>query len=111
MAFRNYREASKANWGKDDPYTKNPEDIGLNLDQINTGAFLRIADATEAMAVNHIKLQALYDDMKESRDRWMDLVEKRDKQINSLKRLVSRLKNQIKTLKNAGHNDRLQTKA
>lgn len=111
MGFRNYRDASKENWGKTDPYTKNPEDIGLNLDQINTGAFLRIADATEAMAVNHIKLQALYDDMKESRDRWIEYNDEKQHQINALKSLVSRLKNQIKTLKNGGHYDRLQTKA
>jgi hypothetical protein len=111
MAFKNYRDASKENWGKDDPYTKNPEDIGLNLDQINTGAFLRIADATEAMAKNHIELQAAYDRMRESRDVWMRYSDKKANQINSMKSLVSRLKNQIKTLKNAGHNDRLQTKA
>lgn len=49
MSHRGYREASKIDWGRDsgDP---------LSLDQINAGALLRIADATEKMAQRHTEL-------------------------------------------------------
>jgi len=49
MSFRGYRQASRVDWGKE-------ESKGCTLEQINTGAFLRIADATEKMAERHTEL-------------------------------------------------------
>lgn len=49
MGIRGYRQASKIDWG-------NEESNGVNLEQINTGAMLRIADATEKMAQRHTEL-------------------------------------------------------
>lgn len=46
--FRGYRSTSRIDWGSTaDSFT---------LDQINTGALLRIADATEKMSVRHTEL-------------------------------------------------------
>lgn len=49
MGIRSYRQASKTDWG-------NEESQGVTLEQINTGAILRIADATEKMAERHTEL-------------------------------------------------------
>lgn len=49
MGFRGYRQASRTDWG-------NQETQGMTLAQINTGAMLRIADATEKMAERHTEL-------------------------------------------------------
>lgn len=75
--FRGYKELSKTNWGTTEEK--------LNLDQINTGAMLRIADATEKMAGNYIQLQ-------NERDRYIkwfneecNKVRSRDKQISTLR--------------------------
>jgi hypothetical protein len=56
MAHRGYADGSRLNWGAD-------ESERLTLEQINTGAILRIAKATETMA-------ASYDRMREDRDYW-----------------------------------------
>jgi hypothetical protein len=50
MAHKSYREESKKDWG-----TGNQD--ALSLEQIQLGALLRIADATEAMAKNYIRMQ------------------------------------------------------
>lgn len=44
--FKPYRDESRKNWG-------NTDSGNLTIQQINTGALLRIADASEAMAKNH----------------------------------------------------------
>ena len=49
MGVRGFRHASKTDWGND-------ESKGVTLEQINTGAILRIADATEKMAQRHTEL-------------------------------------------------------
>lgn len=45
---RNYREASRDNWVREG---------GITDEDIRTGCLQRIADATEAMAKNHVQLQ------------------------------------------------------
>lgn len=55
MAFRGYKEASRDNWGGD------AGNAGLSLEQINTGAILRIADAVEKMAQRYTELIAQRD--------------------------------------------------
>lgn len=49
MAHDGYRDSSRKNWGQDG-------EAPLTLEQINTGAMLRIADATEKMAQRHTEL-------------------------------------------------------
>jgi hypothetical protein len=49
MTFKSYRTESRIDWGTS-------KEGNLALEQINCGAMLRIADATEAMAKNHITL-------------------------------------------------------
>lgn len=58
--FKSYREESKSSWGR--------ETDGLNNEEIKLGAILRIADATEKMAVNFVPLQMEHDRWK----RWYD---------------------------------------
>lgn len=47
--FKSYRKESKDDWGTS-------EEGSLNIDQINCGALLRIADAAELMAKRHQEL-------------------------------------------------------
>lgn len=57
--WKSYKEGSRANWG-----VETDNDNPLNIEQIQTGAILRIADATEAMAKRHIELlddKAMYE--------------------------------------------------
>lgn len=49
MAHESYKDASRRNWGEE-------AGLGLTLEEINTGAMLRIADATEKMAEQHTEL-------------------------------------------------------
>lgn len=46
--FKSYRDGSRINWGSNKP--------GMTLEQINTGCLLRIADASEKMALRHADL-------------------------------------------------------
>ena len=61
MPHKSYREESRKNYGQD-----SAPDEGLTLDQLNAGALLRIADASEAMARNH---NELIEDLERER-RW-----------------------------------------
>lgn len=86
--FQSYREGSRINWGRDMMPGQS-----LTLDQINTGCMLRIADATEAMAKNHLKLQDDYDYMRSERDRYRSLYNQQQRQIAALRGHITRLKN------------------
>lgn len=92
MAFRNYREGTKANWGKTDHSVKNPTEVSLTLEQINTGCFLRIADAMDKMAVNHVKLQNDYDYMRKSRDSYQLECERLRNSVRTMKGVITKLK-------------------
>ena len=56
MTHRSYKTESRVDWGTS-------SDGLLNIEQINCGAILRIADAVEKMA-------ASYDQMRNARDYW-----------------------------------------
>ena len=84
MAFKDYREQSRTQWGT--------EAASLTLDQLNTGAILRIADATEKMATNHVKLQDDYDYMRKDRDRYKERFERAENKIRGLKGAITKLK-------------------
>lgn len=53
MAYKSYRQESKKDYG----VSGVSEFANLNIDQLQIGALLRIADASEKMAVNIIDLQ------------------------------------------------------
>ena len=85
MAHKNsFRGKSRLDWGG--------KHSQLSIEEINTGAFLRIADATEAMAKNHVKLQAERDRLQ----RWYDQEHRR---AAALKRSNSALRGQITKLR------------
>ena len=86
MAFKSYREESKTNWG-----THQIEN--LNMDQINTGCFLRIADATEAMAKNNVQLQADLNWYKQRYNEVSDANNKLHRRISALQGVITRMKN------------------
>lgn len=52
MPHKSYREESKKDYG-----IVVPESSNLNYEQLQTGALLRIADASELMAKNFLQLQ------------------------------------------------------
>lgn len=79
------REASRENWNLN-------SDQGPTIDEINSGSLQRIADATEAMAKNHIRLQQDYDYMKGSRDRYRTELTAAENKIRTLKGVITKLK-------------------
>ena len=87
MSFQSYREGSKANWGVNGQES-------LTLEQVQTGAILRIADATEKMAVNHAQLLR-------DLDYYKGAYKSHQNQIDALSRSNAALKGQITKLKKA----------
>jgi hypothetical protein len=91
MAKRFYKEESRANW-----YTEG--DCQLSTEEIQLGAILRIADATEKMAQNYIELQ---DKLKRTQNWNEDLRFIRDQLQRSnaaLKGHITRLKKKLELL-------------
>lgn len=82
--FKDYREQSRTSWGT--------EATSLTLEQLNAGAILRIADATEKMATNHVKLQNDYDYMRKDRDRYRERAERAERKITAMKGVITKLK-------------------
>lgn len=89
MKFESYREGSKVNWG-----VQLNGDQGLSMEQIQLGALLRIADATEKMAVGYNQLI-----------RDLEYYKREHKKAREREAILSRsnaaLKGQITKLKNA----------
>ena len=92
MSDKTHRELSRKNWIPNENDKNTAKSIKL-------GAILRIADATEQMAKNHLKLQRDYDYMKGSRDRYRDNYEHECKRSAAFKGHITRLKKEIETLK------------
>lgn len=90
MSFKNYREESRnQNWGTNAD--------NLNRDQIDTGSFLRIADAMELMAKDRLQMER---DMKWYEERHKnncDYITKLEKSNAALRGHIKRLKNKSKT--------------
>lgn len=77
----NFRVASREEW-----------DASHTVEHINAGSLQRIADATEKMAQN-------YDDMRENRDFWKTIAERRATTITELQRSNRGLRGVITKLK------------
>lgn len=91
----NYIEASKMNWegnGSTDGH-KFP-----GVDYMNMASLQRIAAATEAMAVNHLRLQSDYERMERDRDRYKDRWVSECNSNRYLKGQITKLKNKIKEM-------------
>lgn len=83
--FQDYREKSRQSWGTS-------RDRSPSLEEINTGAILRIADAVE-------KTASSYDNMRTDRDNWKRRYEETLACTNRLVRRVSALKGIITKMK------------
>lgn len=82
--FLNYRDESRKGWGT--------EGDGLTRDQIQTGALLRIADATELMAKTHA-------DLAQSRDYYKKRFEEELAITRSMRKANAALRGHIGRLK------------
>ena len=88
---RSYKDESRdRNWGTTEPGTT------LTLDQIKLGCMLRIADATEAMAKNHVQLQNERDYLNRALGVAIKENSEKNKTIASLKGQITKLKNKLK---------------
>ena len=87
--IKSYRKESRTDWGTSDDK--------VTLEQINTGAILRIADATEAMAKNHVQLQAERDRLQQWYDQERERAAKLERSNAALRGQITRLKNRIKS--------------
>jgi hypothetical protein len=97
MAFKSYREHSKINYGKDDVSIHGE---GVTLEQLNAGSFQRIADATEKMAGNYIKLQNERDWYERYYKQEKEATARMSKRIAALQGVINRYKKtgaQLKT--------------
>lgn len=83
--FKSYKEESKSNWGM-------TTDQNLNIEQIQLGAVLRIADAVEKMAQN-------YDTLLTDRDWYKRRYQEQSEVISRLQRSQAGLRGYIKRLK------------
>ena len=83
MTFKSYREESRTNWGTS-------QDAALTQEQIRTGCFLRIADATEKMAQRHT-------DLIDERDRLQRQVKRLQERVDFLERSRASLKGKLRS--------------
>lgn len=83
----NLREKSKLNY--------NDNNNVASLEELTVGSFQRIADATEKMASNYIKME---NDLKWYKDKYQqqkDEIEHLCKRISGFKGYIKRLKNKL----------------
>ena len=85
MSFKHYREESKKYCGTDDHRS-------LSIEQINCGAILRIADATEKMASNYTRME---NDLKYYKEKF----DQKNIEIKRLERVIAGLRGYLKRTK------------
>lgn len=90
--FKGYRESSRINWG-----TNRNSEL-MTLEQINTGAILRIADATELIAKRYEELIRERDYYKDEANRARNRANEANRRVIAMKGLVTKLKNKIKAV-------------
>lgn len=83
--FKNYRDATKANWGTSDDK--------LTLEQVNTGCLLRIADAIEKMASNYQRMENELAMYKRRHNEEKEYKERHWRTIRAMKGVITKLKN------------------
>lgn len=83
-----YKKASRISWqGSGSTGALFP-----GVDYVNMASLQRIADATEAMAKNHIRLQEDLEWMTKSRDRWQNDCESLARKNANLRGQMTKLK-------------------
>ena len=87
--FKSYKQESRSNWGRNTTQE-------LTREEVQHGAILRIADATEAMAKNHVQLQSERDRYKQWYDQERERAAKLERSNAALRGQITRLKNRIK---------------
>lgn len=88
----NIVEASKKTWSaKVADNTEYPGDTNIQL-----GCLQRIATATEAMAVYHVKMQEDYNYLKRNRDMYRKNYEMQVASNRALRGVITKLKKQLK---------------
>lgn len=92
--FIDWRTGSKSNWG-----SNLPEGKTLTVEQIQTGAILRIADATEAMARTHNELIEELDLYKRRYKSALESNARLIKQVSAYKGHLRKAKDQLNTIK------------
>lgn len=89
MALLNYKEESKKEYGTSSSFA---------VEHLNAGSLQRIADATEAMAKNHIRLQSDLDWYTRMYNQERETTKRLNNEIRSLKGWITRLKKLNNTL-------------
>lgn len=92
MGFKNYKDESRTNWGTFEEK--------LTLEQINTGALLRIADAVEKSVLDIDKLKLEKQSLLQSIEYYKEQRQRDKREISNLKGNVTRLTNKLKALEN-----------
>jgi len=90
MAFKNYRDESRKIWGN-----QFAEGENLSLEQINTGAILRIADATEKMVAKYTQMERDLECYKLEYKKLRSDIEKLNRSKSALSGHLKRIKNKI----------------
>lgn len=90
MPFKNYRDASRTNWGRDVD-----DGVALSREDLQFGCMLRIADATELMARNHATLVAQRDDAQRQRDYFAAESKGLQLQLRAARGQITKLKRAI----------------
>jgi hypothetical protein len=91
--FHSHKEESRINWGFTAEKERKP-----TIEQIKLGAILRIADATEAMALNYFQLQKDLDYYKRKSKERGDEIDYQRKSIAALKGHLTKLRKKIADL-------------
>jgi hypothetical protein len=91
VVWKDYREESRTLWG-----TKIEQDKPIDRESITLGAILRIADATELMALNYTKLQTEAEKYKRWYDRECEVSKGLAKRVSALQGVITRIKKKAK---------------
>lgn len=85
MGFESYKQFSRTNWGM-------AEGNNPTLEQINTGAIQRIADACEKMCQDRESLERQVKYAREDRQRFADLLNTERRRTAALRGVIKRMK-------------------
>lgn len=87
MPHKSFRQESRSDYG-----VTASENYNLTNEQLQLGALLRIADASEKMATNYTDLQNRMDWYKRQYENAVRRSEKLQRQVNAYKGIVKKLK-------------------
>jgi hypothetical protein len=88
--IKSFREQSKNDWGT-------RQDRNPTNEEIQLGAILRMADATELMASNYTQLQKDLDWYRQMYRESQEVITHQERKIANLRGQVTKLKNKFKT--------------